>query len=516
MSRTSTRHHLRVRWIVPLGTAIASIRGGAVVAAVTLLTLLAVFAHTTSARAATNGKIAFQLPGRTSSSIDTVAGDGTLLAPMPGLPTATSSEGPVPADSANPAWNADGTRLAFSSTAAGGPDVYVVNADGTKPERVTHDPLGAIDPTWSPDGRSIAFTSSRNGAPDIYVVVLATRAETRLTTDPGVDQQPRWSPDGRLIAFASNRSGSLQIWTMAPDGSNQHQLTSLPGDSTDPAWSPDSKTLAFANSVNGFQSLYAIHVAGGTVRRLTSGFGTDQFPAWSPDGKRIAFTRARALYVMPAGGDLTGSKTLPVTKLGLDPVWAALPPPAAKAKSGTVIVSEPGGSGGVPLPTGTVQMLPTGTRVNATNGSVEVAFKLQAAPAAVPKFTALVVNEAFTVVTRTPTLISLNVRGPTACSPRSASIGRAGKRHFLHIRDLSRAVVARAARKKRNGREKGYKVCRAHVCGGSRGTDYLVETSCRGTLFKVTAGLVRVTERYGHHRTLGVVSAGHSLFVAGA
>lgn len=476
--------HLSVRWTV-LDKAIALLRNAAAGAAATPLVLLALFAHVPFARAATNGKIAFELPSLTSSSIDTVASDGTALAPMPGLP----------ADSANPAWNAEGTRLAFSSTAAGPPDIYVVNADGTGLQRVTHDPVGAIDPTWSPDGRSIAFSSVRNGAPDIYVVALATGAETRLTTDPGIDQQPRWSPDGRLIAFASNRSGSREIWTMAPDGSSQRQLTSLPGDSADPAWSPDAKTLAFANRVNGFQSLYAIDLAGSAVRRLTPGFGIDQFPAWSPDGKRIAFTRAGALYVMPAAGDLRGFSTQFVTSPGIDPVWAPLPAASAVPRSGTVTVTAPGGSGGATVPTGTVRTLPTGTRVDATNGSVVVAFKLQAAPAAVPPSTALVTHAAFTVVGRTPTLMSLSIKRPRVCSARSASIARAGARGVVQVKRGHFRIVTK------------------EVIAASHLTEYRVASSCRGTLVKVTAGLVFVTARHGRRRTVEV-AAGHSVFVA--
>jgi TolB protein len=475
--------------MVAVGRLIGLLRDVAIVPAVALFALLLICAPAPSpARAATNGKIAFEVPPDSAPSIDTVAPDGTAMAPVPGIPK----------DSANPAWNADGTRLAFSSTIAGTPDIYVINADGTGLQRVTHDPLGAIDPTWSPDGRSIAFTSVRNGVPDIYVVDLATGAETRLTTDPAVDQQPRWSPDGRLIAFVSNRSGAFQIWTMSPDGSNQRPLTSQPGQSADPAWSPDGKTLAFADDVNGVQNLYAIDLASGTVKRLTSGFGTDQFPAWSPDGNQIAFTRRGALYVMPAGGDVSGSSTRLVTSPGLDPVWAPLPAAAVVAASGTVTVTAPGASGGgAPASIGTVHTLSTGTRINATNGSVVVAFKLQAAPAAVPPSTALVVHAAFAVVQRTPTLLSLSIKRPSACSAKEASIARGSRRGMVRVR------------------RGHYRILTNEVIAASHLTDYIVVTSCRGTLVKVTEGLVFVTVRHGHHRTVRL-PAGHSFFAAHA
>ncbi|MBI3961561.1 MAG: PD40 domain-containing protein, partial [Deinococcus sp.] len=51
-----------------------------------------------------------------------------------------------------PTWSPDGTRLAFSASADGQSDLYVVNTDGTDLVQLTNDPFEDRGPAWSPDG----------------------------------------------------------------------------------------------------------------------------------------------------------------------------------------------------------------------------------------------------------------------------------------------------------------------------------------------------------------------------
>ena len=89
-----------------------------------------------------------------------------------------------------PAWSPDGTRIAFSSTRDGNPEIYVVNRDGSNLRRITNHPGIDITPTWSPTGTQIAFTSDRTGTPQIYVVGVR-RAE------PGQADAPMATATGR-------------------------------------------------------------------------------------------------------------------------------------------------------------------------------------------------------------------------------------------------------------------------------------------------------------------------------
>ncbi|MBM3239583.1 hypothetical protein FJZ31_25125, partial [Candidatus Poribacteria bacterium] len=93
-------------------------------------------------------------------------------------------------------------------------------------------------PSWSPDGKKIAFASYRDGNGEIYVMNADGTNPIRLTNHPTTDWNPCWSPDGTKIAFASMRDGDYQIYVMNADGTNIVKLTNPPGENDNPSWSP--------------------------------------------------------------------------------------------------------------------------------------------------------------------------------------------------------------------------------------------------------------------------------------
>jgi TolB protein len=149
-------------------------------------------------------QIAFaRLPGGEAARIDEARlqlanADGSNVQPLGGIA------------GISPAWSPDGTRLAFVSFAdhngatCGGAEcvpngeIYVVNADGSQPRRLTSSKADDQHPTWSPDARRIAFASGfelkRDGHPPWLVQVPATGgAVTRIGRFWGV-RDPAWSP----------------------------------------------------------------------------------------------------------------------------------------------------------------------------------------------------------------------------------------------------------------------------------------------------------------------------------
>jgi len=142
--------------------------------------------------------------------------------------------------STSPAWNPKtGEQVAFVSDRGGIPQLYTMNADGSGSAKVDLPDMGyVIDPAWSPNGQLLAFSYRRRGGNyDIYIMDITTHQLVELTRDAGRNERPSWAPDGRHLVFESTRTGTRQIWSMLADGTAARQLTRQ-GQNESPNWSP--------------------------------------------------------------------------------------------------------------------------------------------------------------------------------------------------------------------------------------------------------------------------------------
>ena len=166
------------------------------------------------------------------------------------------------ASARSPRWSPDGTQIAFTrdlnrrdQTTA---EIFVMNADGTDPQQLTHN--NAIDavPSWSPDGTQIAFTSGRTGAWEVFVLDVETHAVTQITDGKGQGSSGAadWSPDGTQFTFerlirVPNGISPKTIYVMDADGQHQHRvLRDPPGNGPTtlryfPRWSKDGHRILF-------------------------------------------------------------------------------------------------------------------------------------------------------------------------------------------------------------------------------------------------------------------------------
>ena len=142
----------------------------------------------------------------------------------------------------SPTWNPrTNTQLSWVSGRTGLPQIYIMDQDGANIQRLT-DGGYAISPSWAPNGAMLTFSWNRKygpGAPggqDIYVMDIASKRWLQLTHDAGSNDFPSWAPDGRHIVFERQIGGHTQIWTMLGDGTEQHQLTHV-GNNFMPDWS---------------------------------------------------------------------------------------------------------------------------------------------------------------------------------------------------------------------------------------------------------------------------------------
>ena len=124
----------------------------------------------------------------------------------------------------NPVWSPDGKWIAFSSDRNGGTDVYVVPAEGGRPDRLTY--MGGMRPgDWSPDGKRIVIDTSIdkrfNGLYEVDVV--GGRIREAMLDNRAVNQ-PRYSADGKQIVYERqgfpwyrpryHGSGAAETWSL--------------------------------------------------------------------------------------------------------------------------------------------------------------------------------------------------------------------------------------------------------------------------------------------------------------
>ena len=310
----ATLHHIRVHS-----------RAVSLVAAVCLVSGLAVTSPASATTPGENGRIAFKGyldSARSTGAIFTIRPDGSGVRQITSPPAGTADD--------QPDWAPDGSLIAFRRCL---PDtvcaIYSVRPDGTGLRRMSP-PCNATPPdietkcadesevAFLPDGQHIVFTRATgtvrefpNGEAfiehsDIVIRDLAGRhARVVLRSDPfsGDNVQMVSSPDGKQIAFVRSNSplaepaGGLAIFVMRSNGTHLRRITPWSQRAADhPDWSPDGRWILFRAPDNGDfldSQLYVIHPDGTGLRQITH-VSPDTMvlsSSFSPDGTRIVYSQ---------------------------------------------------------------------------------------------------------------------------------------------------------------------------------------------------------------------------------
>lgn len=181
-----------------------------------------------------------------------------------------------------PDWSPGGEELAFATTKDGNAEIYKVDKDGKRFERLTDNKSADLAPSWSPTGRELAFTSDRGGTPQIYLMGADGANVRRLTFEGAYNTAAAWSPKGNWIAYVCRDDRSrLKLCLISPDGQQSRQLTSGAGHDESPSWSADGRHVAFSSTRSGKRDIYMVNVDGTEMERLTTSGGFHDDPAWS-------------------------------------------------------------------------------------------------------------------------------------------------------------------------------------------------------------------------------------------
>jgi Tol biopolymer transport system component len=211
----------------------------------------------------------------------------------------------------NGAWSPDGKKLAFEGRThqdwrvldPGRDGLYVMNPDGTGRRLLVRGNVD--DPAWAADGRRIAFALGARGNQAIHVWAEGG-AVTRLTGFVGATR-PTWAPDGAKIAFqhgpppeATGRALRPSLYVMRWDGSGARRI----GFGGAPEWAPSGEKILFYDCVD-----CAAHVPiGQTPEWQTFVVGIDGTASQKP--RRLTDPQK-----LPSWPDRRASNWLPLTEL---------------------------------------------------------------------------------------------------------------------------------------------------------------------------------------------------------
>jgi tricorn protease len=234
-----------------------------------------------------------------------VAGDEVWLAPVSG-----GRPWPLTADGAPvsyPRFSPDGTKIAWTSTRDGGPEVYLADADGGDPARLTYwgDAEAAVS-GWTPDGEVLAVSAA--GLPVYSPWAYAIRpgqAPRRLPFGPVAElaQSATASAlvtgrfDRELAGWKRYRGGTAgRIWVRAAEGQPWARiLADLPGQVASPMLI--GERVAFLSDHEGTANIYSCALDGTGLYRHTDHDGPYARNA-STDGQRIVYHAAGDIWLL--------------------------------------------------------------------------------------------------------------------------------------------------------------------------------------------------------------------------
>lgn len=194
-----------------------------------------------------------------------------------------------------PKWSPDGSRLIYTTYyKTGFPDIYMIDlSSGRKVPIATFKGTNSGG-VFSPDGRRLAMSLSGAGNADteIYVTDANGKNPRKLTDNKSLEASPSWSPDGRRLVFTSDAPGKPQLYEISSSGGPMRRIpTNVSSYCSEPVWNPvDENQIAFTAAVGGgFQiALYNAKSRGSEI--LTGGASSVE-PAWLRDGRHIVFTQ---------------------------------------------------------------------------------------------------------------------------------------------------------------------------------------------------------------------------------
>ena len=189
---------------------------------------------------------------------------------------------------AKPAWMPGRLALYYTSYARGNPDIFYHSLSSGQRNKIAAYSGLNTSAAAAPNGAKVAMVLSKAGSANIWVCNADGSNPKRLTT--GIeDSSPCWSPDGQWICFATKIAERRRLAKVSAGGGEVHVLnTAGAANPTEPDWSPDSKWIAFTRQAGDFD--ICVIPADGSLPPTVLVAG--QNPSWAPNSRTLVFDHA--------------------------------------------------------------------------------------------------------------------------------------------------------------------------------------------------------------------------------
>ncbi len=206
-------------------------------------------------------------------------------------------------NASQPAFNGDGSRIAFHSWAGDSRGIVTMDVGGTNGRLISNFVEDQL-PTWTTDSNEIVMLSRRSGGRQSQLIKTDSATELGESEILGEGEYPTIGANGQMV-FKGWGSTAFGLRIAADTMADVETVTNVDED-TAPALSPNGGQVVFMSKREGDWNIYLINIDGSGLQRLTDDAADDGLPTWSPDGNAIAFVSNRggpwAVWAMTPDG----------------------------------------------------------------------------------------------------------------------------------------------------------------------------------------------------------------------
>ena len=201
----------------------------------------------------------------------------------------------------NSAISPDGKTIAFTYKG----DIYSVSTTGGHARQLTANAAFDTKPLWSPDGSKIAFQSNREGSMDLYVMEALGGTPRRITTHSGTETLRAWQGYDTLLFSAAmlpsqqamQGAFTPQVYKVGVTNPGRPEMfMSWPANAIDVA--ADGRVLF--QDRKGYEDVLRKHeqssgtsdiwlLTNGTFTRQTASANQNQNPVWIPNSNEFYY-----------------------------------------------------------------------------------------------------------------------------------------------------------------------------------------------------------------------------------